>query len=154
MDLAFEILLPNEAEIPFRFEIPTFEWGGVKYPQGRPEYIYNPHYKLIKTSVAPHVVSNLPIIYQEANWICIGVYGDGLDNYRTSLLESGPEYNDESLNKLLYNLLTVATKWVVVFEPFYDATWEINSGTIESVIEVIKRAVAFERKGFIIYGEN
>jgi hypothetical protein len=40
------------------------------------------------------------------------------------------------------------------FEPFYDSTCEIHSGTIESVTENIKIAVAFERKGFIIYGEN
>jgi hypothetical protein len=154
MDLAFEILLPEETELPFRFETPKFERDGVKYPQARPEYVYTSHYKLFKTPVAAHLLLKLPIAYQKINWFCVGIYGDGLDYYRNNLLEIGPEYNDDKLNKLLNDLLTITTKWAVVFEPYYDSSWEVNSGTIESVMEEIKRAVAFERKGFIVYGES
>ncbi len=152
MDLAFEILLPEKTKLPFQFI--TSQKDGIKYPQARPEYIYSSHYSLSKTPVAAHLISKLPIAYQKNNWFCIGIHGDGLDYYRKNLLEIGREYNDDKLNQLLKDLLTITTKWAVVFEPYYDSSWEINRGTIRTVMEEIKNAVAFERKGFIIYGEN
>lgn len=152
MDLAFEILLPEETELPFKFETPKSDV--TKFPQALPEYAYSAHYKLRKTPVAEHLLLKLPGAYQKINWFCIGIHGDGLDIYRENLLEVGPEYNDYKLNQLLKELLTITTKWAVVFEPHYDSSWEINSGTIKSVMAEIKNAVAFERKGFIIYGEN
>jgi hypothetical protein len=152
MDLAFEILLPEDTELPFKFEIIKRDF--VKFPHERPEYIYSSQYELSKTPVADHLLLKLPIAYQKQNWFCIAIHGDGLDNYREKLLEIGSEYNDDKLNHLLKVLLNIPTKWAVAFEPFYDSTCEIHSGTIESVTENIKIAVAFERKGFIIYGEN
>jgi len=154
MDLSFEILLPEGTELPFRFETSKFERGGVKFPQARPEYEYSSHYKLSITPVAAHLLSKLPIAYQKVNWFCIGIHGDGLDHYRKNLLEIGSGYYDDKLNRLLNDLISITQKWVVVFEPYYDSSWEIKNGTIESVVEDIKRAVAFERKGFMIYGES
>lgn len=152
MDLAFEILLLEETELPFKFEIIKRDF--VKFPQERPEYLYSSHYELSKTPVADHLLLKLPIAYQKLNWVCIGIHGDGLGNYREKLIEIGPKYNDDKLNKLLRDLLTISTKWVIVLEPFYDSSWDTYSGTLESVFEEIKVAVAFESKGFIIYGEN
>jgi hypothetical protein len=112
MDVAFEILLPEYTELPFKFEIIKRDF--VKFPKERPEYLYSSHYELSKTPVADHLLLKLPIAYQKLNWFCIGIHGDGLDIYREKLLEIGPKYNDNKLNKLLRDLLTISSMWAVV----------------------------------------
>ena len=151
MDAAFEILLPMGEDITFRFEQPTFEWEGVKYPQGPPEYLYDSNYKLIKTPVRPHILSKLPDSYKEIYWQCIAIHGDGLQSYRTNLLDIGPEYNDDVLSQLLQGLLAKVTKWVVVFEPDYDFPCEVFEGNVSTVTDKLRLAL-IEKNGFMICG--
>jgi hypothetical protein len=154
MDAAFEILLPIDTGIPFRFEQPTFEWDCVKYPQGAPEFLYDSNYKLIKTPIRPYIISKLPDSYQKVNWECIALLGDGLQNYRTNLLDKGPSYYDDVLSQLLEDLLAKATKWVVVFEPDYDFPNEVLEGTLSTVIDKIRYSLGIEKSGYIVYGAN
>ena len=152
MDAAFEILLPVEADIPFPFENRIVEMDSIKYNIGY--YYFNSHYELRKTPVPPHLISKLPDAYQKINWCCIRIHGDGLDNYRFCLHEIGPEYYDDKLEQLLKALLTVSTKWIVVFEPYYDFSYEILEGTHSTVIDKVRFSLEDQKYGFIIYGGN
>jgi hypothetical protein len=151
MDAAFEILLPLEADIPFPFETRIVERDRIKYNMGY--YNFSSHYELRKTPVPPHLISKLPEAYQKVNWCCIGVHGNGLDNYRFSLHEIGPKYYDDKLEQLLKTLLEVATKWVVVFEPYYDFSSVTLEGTVSTVIDKIRYSLV-QNYGFIIYSRK
>jgi hypothetical protein len=152
MDNAFEVFLPAGADIAFRFEQPTFEWGGLKHAQGPPEYLYESKYKLIKNPVPGYIISKLPESYKNIDWQCIGIYGEGLQIFRKNLFDIGPEYNDDVLNELLHELLENIEKWVVAFEPDFDCLNEVLEGTLLTVIDKIKFSLAVEKNGFVVYG--
>lgn len=151
MDAAFEVLLPIDTNIDFQFEPPAFEWEGVKYPQGLPEYIYDSNYKLVKSEVRQYIISKLPESYKKIEWQCIAILGDGLQNFRNNLLDFGSDYNDEALSQLLQDLLAKEDKWVVVFEPDYDFPCEVLKGDISIIIDKLKFALGIEKSGYIVY---
>lgn len=165
MELIFEILIPSGTHIPgLTFNEPTFEWQGVKYPQGPPEADFGTNYKLVYRPIPNFVRSKLPAACASTDWQCISVKGPGLDIYIKKLWRDisededleveDPEEQGYTLNDLLQTVCA-GNKWVIIIDK--DEAFEvISSGSLTQAITNLTGVIKgdIEGKGFLICGEG
>ena len=148
MDIAFEILIPIEAEvIGISFSQPFYEWDGVKYAQGPEEGDFQ-FFKLVRSDVPEHIIRLLPEDHQAINWKCFSVT-EGLDKIFAE--DKKGARVEELITDLLQSVIGDGKNWVVVFEPNNDQIDYTFEATLGIVSNKITRSLLHERIGFVMW---
>ena len=155
MDIAFEILIPSEIQLPdLRCKRDVFEWQGQLYPQGLPYCDYGPHFRLVETLIPKHIPSFLPEELKCRNWRCFSVKGEGLALLKEEEQGAIVGRNGKDLEELLDVILTPSGSWVVVFEPNYDRIDRVLHCEVSEVAQSIRASLAGINDGFIAFHQE
>jgi len=152
MDGEIEILLPVTSRISgLPFEIPYYEWDGIKYPQGPPECKFGSNFELqfIEHFNYEYIETIIPHSLRSISWQAISVQGNGPDIFIGQLHGFGKEEVGFRLRDLLETLLSKEPIWLAGFSAQYDGYSRIYSGDIENVIDYLQNPED-RRCGFLV----
>jgi hypothetical protein len=154
MDGSLTFLLPIGSDLsPFNFEIPFFEWDGVKYPQGMAECSFGTNFKLqfADSKYFSYIEKHIPPHLRNMRWYFIEVLGNGPDLFISSLYGFREEEIGYTFQDLIQILLQKKEKWMLVFSHQYDGFTKVIKSTKEEIIGRIEYALKISGEGFMLH---
>jgi hypothetical protein len=153
MDACFELLLPQIARVDGleTRAVDVIACGGSRaYCPGTLHW--GDFVELLQTPIPAHLGRFLPDNYITESWVALSIRGKGLDLLRDEVNGSEVDWKGKSLEQLLRILLSLYSRWVLVFELHCDQIDHVYELGIDGCLGLLRANLELNAnvEGFIV----